>query len=153
MCSAGWHLTDRAGGGWNVFVDVMEFIREEPLEGELRRRIAAALRAVDGVTAAEESAGNLARYARAEVPWKSEVPRSSMPRCDARDGREIRTSCDVGRAGCRRPHVAHAAPHRSGRLAYAGTDTSSEESASTATAAAEIAGAVSAAALAAAKSR
>ena len=31
-------------GGWNVHVAVMEFVREEPLEGELRRRIAAALR-------------------------------------------------------------------------------------------------------------
>ena len=30
-------------GGWNVTVVVMEFVREEPLEGELRRRIAAAL--------------------------------------------------------------------------------------------------------------
>ena len=51
--SAGW--TDRAGGGWSVWVNVMEFIREEPLEGELRRRIAAALRSVGGVTAAVES--------------------------------------------------------------------------------------------------
>lgn len=50
--SAGW--VGLAGGGWNVFVSVMEFIRREPLEGELRRRIAAALRSVDGVTAAEE---------------------------------------------------------------------------------------------------
>lgn len=41
-------------GGWNVTVAVMEFVREEPLEGELRRRIAAAIEAVDGVATAEE---------------------------------------------------------------------------------------------------
>ena len=41
-------------GGWNVTVSVMEFIREGPLEGELRRRIAAALRSVEGVETAEE---------------------------------------------------------------------------------------------------
>lgn len=42
-------------GGWNVTVAVMEFVREGPLEGELRRRVAAALLSVDGV----ESAGEL----------------------------------------------------------------------------------------------
>ena len=36
-------------GGWNVSAAVMEFVREDPLESELRRRIAAALRSVDGV--------------------------------------------------------------------------------------------------------
>jgi hypothetical protein len=41
-------------GGWQVTVAVMEFIREEPLEGELRRRIAAALQSVPGVETAEE---------------------------------------------------------------------------------------------------
>lgn len=41
-------------GGWNVDVAVMEFVREGPLEGELRRRIAAALRSVEGVETAEE---------------------------------------------------------------------------------------------------
>jgi hypothetical protein len=41
-------------GGWNVHVAVMEFLREEPLEGVLRRRIAAALRSVEGVEAAGE---------------------------------------------------------------------------------------------------
>ena len=41
-------------GGWQVIVAVMEFVREEPLEGELRRRIAAALGAVEGVETAEE---------------------------------------------------------------------------------------------------
>lgn len=40
--------------GWNVTVAVMEFVREDPLESELRRRIAAALRSVDGVETAEE---------------------------------------------------------------------------------------------------
>jgi hypothetical protein len=32
----------------------MEFVREEPLEGVLRRRIAAALRSVEGVETADE---------------------------------------------------------------------------------------------------
>jgi hypothetical protein len=41
-------------GGWNVTVAVMEFVREEPLEGELRRRVATALRSVEGVESAEE---------------------------------------------------------------------------------------------------
>jgi len=41
-------------GGWNVAVSVMEFVREEPLEGELRRRIAIALRSVEGVETADE---------------------------------------------------------------------------------------------------
>jgi hypothetical protein len=41
-------------GGWQVGVSVMEFIRQDPLESELRQRIAAALRAVDGVTGVEE---------------------------------------------------------------------------------------------------
>lgn len=40
--------------GWNVTVTVMEFVREEPLEGVLRRRIAAALRSVEGVETADE---------------------------------------------------------------------------------------------------
>jgi hypothetical protein len=53
--SAGWHVSEHAGGGWLVCVSVMEFIREEPLEGEMRRRIAAALRSVGGVTGAVES--------------------------------------------------------------------------------------------------
>ena len=39
---------------WNVTVAVMEFVREDPLESELRRRIAAALLSVDGVETAEE---------------------------------------------------------------------------------------------------
>jgi hypothetical protein len=42
-------------GGWNVTVSVMEFVRENPMEGELRRGITAALMAVDGV----ESAGDM----------------------------------------------------------------------------------------------
>ena len=41
-------------GGWNVTVAVMEFVREESLGSELRRRIAAALRSVEGVESAEE---------------------------------------------------------------------------------------------------
>ena len=34
---------------WDVVVAVAEFLREDPLEGELRQQMAAALRAVDGV--------------------------------------------------------------------------------------------------------
>jgi hypothetical protein len=41
-------------GGWNVTVAVMEFVREDPLESELRRRIVAALRSVGGVETAGE---------------------------------------------------------------------------------------------------
>lgn len=41
-------------GGWQVTVWVMEFLREDPLETEVRRRMAAALRAVGGVTSADE---------------------------------------------------------------------------------------------------
>jgi hypothetical protein len=40
--------------GWQVWVNAMEFVREEPLEGELRRRIAGALLSVAGVEMAEE---------------------------------------------------------------------------------------------------
>ena len=40
--------------GWTVFVAVMEFIRRDPLRGELRPQITAALRAVEGVETAEE---------------------------------------------------------------------------------------------------
>ena len=45
---------DDHSGGWQVTVSVMEFVREEPLEGELRRRIAAALLSVGGVETADE---------------------------------------------------------------------------------------------------
>ena len=41
-------------GGWHIGVDVMEFIRDVPLEGQLRTRILAALRAVPGVEEAAE---------------------------------------------------------------------------------------------------
>ncbi|MEV3921370.1 hypothetical protein [Actinomadura coerulea] len=44
----------RAAPLWNVSVWVMEFVRTDPLESELRRRIADALSAVDGVTSVEE---------------------------------------------------------------------------------------------------
>ena len=40
--------------GWQVAVAVMEFVREDPLESELRRRIPVALRSVEGVETAEE---------------------------------------------------------------------------------------------------
>ncbi len=41
-------------GGWLVTVSVMEYVSEEPLESDLRQRIAAALRNVTGVTSADE---------------------------------------------------------------------------------------------------
>jgi hypothetical protein len=44
----------REGQWWHVEVWVMEFIRTDPLESELRRRIADALRGVSGVTSVEE---------------------------------------------------------------------------------------------------
>ncbi|NKZ08860.1 hypothetical protein [Actinomadura latina] len=44
----------REGPWWSVGVQVMEFIRAEPLESELRRRIAAALTSVSGVADVEE---------------------------------------------------------------------------------------------------
>jgi hypothetical protein len=43
-----------SGREWNVVAPVMEFVREEPLVGELRRRIIAALRSVEGVETADE---------------------------------------------------------------------------------------------------
>lgn len=44
----------RDGQRWWVGVGVMEFVRTEPLESELRRRIAEALAGVGGVTGVEE---------------------------------------------------------------------------------------------------
>jgi hypothetical protein len=41
-------------GGWQVAVSAMEFVHDDPLETELRQRIATALRAVSGVASAEE---------------------------------------------------------------------------------------------------
>ena len=41
-------------GGWQVMVWVMEYVREDPLESELRERITTALRDVTGVTSAGE---------------------------------------------------------------------------------------------------
>jgi hypothetical protein len=41
-------------GGWQVTVGIAEFLREDPLETELRQRMASALQAVDGVSSAEE---------------------------------------------------------------------------------------------------
>ena len=41
-------------GGWQVTVWVMEYVRSDPLEAELRWRIGGALRGVSGVTSAEE---------------------------------------------------------------------------------------------------
>lgn len=42
--------TDSRVDGWVVEVNVQEFFRQDPLGIELRRRMVAALRAVDGVT-------------------------------------------------------------------------------------------------------
>jgi hypothetical protein len=47
-------VDDSSQGGWNVTVAAMEFVTEEPLEGELRRRIATTLRSVEDVQTAEE---------------------------------------------------------------------------------------------------
>ncbi|MFC6880484.1 MULTISPECIES: hypothetical protein [Actinomadura] len=44
----------RAGQWWTVSVRVMEFVRTDPLESELRRRIAGALSDVNGVAEVEE---------------------------------------------------------------------------------------------------
>jgi hypothetical protein len=41
-------------GGWQVTVWVMEFVREDPLETELRQRIGAALRGAKGVLTVDE---------------------------------------------------------------------------------------------------
>jgi hypothetical protein len=41
-------------GGWQVTVGAMEFVRDDPLEADMRRRIAAALRGVKGVVMADE---------------------------------------------------------------------------------------------------
>ena len=58
-----WVGADRIdfAGGWNVTVAVMEFVREDPLESELRRRIAAALRQKSWTTSS-------ARHARMPEP-------------------------------------------------------------------------------------
>lgn len=44
----------REGDLWSISVWAMEFIRTDPLESELRRRIANALSGVNGVTSVEE---------------------------------------------------------------------------------------------------
>jgi hypothetical protein len=41
-------------GGWQVTVWAMEFVRHDPLETDMRRRMATALRAVNGVATADE---------------------------------------------------------------------------------------------------
>jgi hypothetical protein len=41
-------------GGWQVTVWAMEFMRHDPLEADMRRRMATALRAVNGVATADE---------------------------------------------------------------------------------------------------
>ncbi len=43
-------LEDADEWPWQVIIAVAEFVREDPLEDELRREMAAALRAVPGVT-------------------------------------------------------------------------------------------------------
>jgi hypothetical protein len=47
-------LRNDAGGDWQVAAPVMELVREESIAGELRRRIAAGLRSVEGVETADE---------------------------------------------------------------------------------------------------
>lgn len=41
-------------GGWQLMVWVMEFVRKDPLEAELRPRMGAALRAAKGVLTVDE---------------------------------------------------------------------------------------------------
>ena len=43
-----------ADGSWQMFVNVLEFVREDPLESEFRSAMLSVLRAVPGVTMAEE---------------------------------------------------------------------------------------------------
>lgn len=68
----------REGSGWQVHVWVAEYVREDPLESELRQRMTQALQAVPGVTSVIEEdreiwsvegnlAGNLLVQAAAEV--------------------------------------------------------------------------------------
>jgi hypothetical protein len=45
-----------SGAGWYVTVPVMEFVRDEPLESELRQRVMTALRGVSGVTGVTHAA-------------------------------------------------------------------------------------------------
>jgi hypothetical protein len=52
--------------GWNVTLPVMEFIRWDPYSGELRAQVTVALRAVEGVEAADEM--------DTEVWWVSGTP-------------------------------------------------------------------------------
>ncbi|HSD85869.1 MAG TPA: hypothetical protein VLB44_00085 [Kofleriaceae bacterium] len=49
----GASLGRHAAWPWRVFVNVMEFIRRVPLEGELQRLITLALLSVEGVTKAQ----------------------------------------------------------------------------------------------------
>jgi hypothetical protein len=46
--------TDSETWAWSVIVSVMEFVREDPLESELRAAIAAGLRTVPGATKVKE---------------------------------------------------------------------------------------------------
>jgi hypothetical protein len=47
-------LRDGGDWPWRITVFAAEFVREEPLEGELRNTVRAALKAVAGVTRVEE---------------------------------------------------------------------------------------------------
>lgn len=51
-CGAG--RFDAGPWTWQVFVNLAEFVREEPLESEMRRGVDAALRSVGGVTEVAE---------------------------------------------------------------------------------------------------
>lgn len=42
-------------GGWDVWVDAAELVREDPLEADLRARVREALLSVAGVTSVEEA--------------------------------------------------------------------------------------------------
>jgi hypothetical protein len=48
------HTEDEGRWTWQVFVNVAGFLREEPLESEMRAAVAAAISSVAGVTEAAE---------------------------------------------------------------------------------------------------
>jgi hypothetical protein len=96
-------------GGWMVTVDMMQCIREEPLEGELRRRIAAALQSVEGARTVEEEdrevwlvtgtppASALVRASAAAVDSLTGQIEEAFAIADARERGEARRSQGWGR--------------------------------------------------------
>ena len=79
-----WVGADRIGfaGGWNVTVAVMEFVREEPLKGVLRRQIAAEGEGEAFQVGAEgvRSVGGASARMRSRRMCSREMPRWWLPR-------------------------------------------------------------------------